>query len=148
MNNSLRKLTNLAQISQNYLDKENYSEVISIQTQILAVMPESLGSLRIRASSFSKLNKYIDAISDYTQLINLFTSQPKQSLVRYLSSLQLSFEQELHNIYLERGLCYCCLKNFDKAIKDFQKAKSLMATSEVESLLTQAAVDYARLAGG
>lgn len=87
---------------------------------------------------FSEQGKYREAILDCTQLIETLNSQSQHSVAGYLATLKVNLEQELYNVYLERGLYFCCLKKFNSGIKDFEKAKSFCATPEVESLLAQA----------
>ncbi|MFT4015432.1 MAG: tetratricopeptide repeat protein [Agriterribacter sp.] len=136
------------------IDLNNFEKAIEYCSKAIEKKPEYSGAYFERAYAYDKLQKYEQAIADYTKAIecdkyweitsnlglgyfyrglSYYSIQPqqKENITKALEDWTKSIEINPNdpNTYLNRGLAYQFLRNFEKAITDYKKSLELEANS-------------------
>jgi len=116
--------------------KGNHIESLKILDDTIKLHPKFANAYRMRGNTFSKLEKYNEAIKDYTKAISLEPGNPdcygyRADLYFRLGQHDKAFQDynkaiELFpkspEVYCSRAEAYCNLNQYSKAIQDYGKA--------------------------
>ena len=132
-NDLLYKIKNIESIKKKANDLYNqkeYEQAIKVYTKALELDPQhkKFNSIILvnRALCYEKINKYYEAIND--------------------ANLSLQLNPNYARGYIKRANVYLKLKNFKRAVEDFEKAKSIDSSSPgIESYLKDINIKVANL---
>lgn len=107
-----------AQVAESFYSLKQYSEAIPYYDKVIERQPENAGAYNDRALAKKYINKYYDAISDFSEAIKHKRLKPNISL-------------GLDNTYENRAVAYVKVNNYDSAIEDYSSAIGLKFASQV-----------------
>jgi tetratricopeptide (TPR) repeat protein len=139
-----------------YHQKSRYESAISDFNQALKLYPETKGAYYYRGMSQEKLNKYREAMEDYTRVIDMMSkfmsgvSDEKKRMIylsranlyRKMNQLDLALAdnhealkiEDAWEAFLSRGTTLAKMERFDEAINDFSKAIQMNPSAETAYL--------------